>query len=115
MSDEDGSPTSSVSELSEFKKGQIVGAYLGGLSVKDVSQMCNVTCQTVSEILHLYKSVVLGLKRSTGPGKAVNTRKRRKKAETRNGGNEKKITESKEARQEDSPGNKQSSHEKDTL
>lgn len=91
MSDEDSGPVSSVSELSEFKKGQIVGAYLAGLSVEDVSQMFNASCQTVSEILRLYKSYLSaapGLKRRTGQTKAMKTRKRLKKAETCNGGNE---------------------------
>ncbi|KAJ0064114.1 hypothetical protein NL108_000940 [Boleophthalmus pectinirostris] len=89
--EEEPSPVSSIGELSEFEKGQIVGAYLGGLSIKDVSEMCNVSLRTVSEILDVYKlylELTPGLKRKTG--KAVGMKMRKRLKEARNGQTEEK-------------------------
>uniref|UniRef100_A0A3B4AHK9 Uncharacterized protein n=1 Tax=Periophthalmus magnuspinnatus TaxID=409849 RepID=A0A3B4AHK9_9GOBI len=62
-----------------FEKGQVVGAYLGGRSVQDISEMCNVSRCTVSEILDTYKlhlELMPRLKRKSGGATAMKTRKR---------------------------------------
>ncbi|KAK7883931.1 hypothetical protein WMY93_027054 [Mugilogobius chulae] len=82
--EEEPSPcVSCISDLSDFQKGQIVGAYLGGLSVKDVSRMCNVSCPAVSEVLEVYKlylELTPGLKRrgQNGEDKRKRLKKRRR-------------------------------------
>lgn len=83
MSEEEPSPLiSSVNDLSDFEKGQIVGAYLGGFSVKEVSQLCHVTGKTVAEVLGLYKMYLNvtppPLKKNSG-GRAAVLNSRRKK------------------------------------
>ena len=57
-----------MTDLSDFKKGQDVGARMAGASVTKTAQMLNISRGTVSKVMTAFEkhSKILSLKRNSG-------------------------------------------------
>lgn len=77
-----------MSELTDFERGQIVGAHAVGLSVKEIAQLCDVSSQTVLEVLNMYNIPVNNAStEKTSQQRAKKKRKRQKIADANGGAN----------------------------
>uniref|UniRef100_A0A673AH09 Uncharacterized protein n=1 Tax=Sphaeramia orbicularis TaxID=375764 RepID=A0A673AH09_9TELE len=77
-----------MSELTDFERGQIVGAHAVGLSVKEIAQLCDVSSQTVLEVLNMYNIPVNNASaEKTSEQRAKKKRKRQKIADANGGAN----------------------------
>uniref|UniRef100_A0A673ADJ6 Uncharacterized protein n=1 Tax=Sphaeramia orbicularis TaxID=375764 RepID=A0A673ADJ6_9TELE len=68
-------------ELTDFDKGQIVGAHAAGLSVEEIAKLCDVSNEAVFEVLSMYNIPINNVSAEKNSEQRAKKRKRQKIAD----------------------------------